>query len=214
MLFIALIAALATAVAGAQAASSSKGPKNKGRHGGDLVFVQTNEVNGNRIAVYHRNRNGTLSLDDTYATGGNGGIALPGDESDRIASQGSLVYDERHRLLFAVNAGSDTVSTFRVRGDRLRLKDIDPSGGGFPASIAVHRDLVYVLNAGGTGIVKGFRIRGNQLRAIRGSARSLGLANTDPPNFLTSPGQVGFTPDGRQLIVTTRRATVTSSSSG
>jgi 6-phosphogluconolactonase (cycloisomerase 2 family) len=204
MLFIALIAALATAVAGAQAASSSKGPKGKGRHGGDLVFVQTNEVNGNRIAVYERNRNGTLSLDDTYATGGNGGIALPGDESDRIASQGSLVYDERHRLLFAVNAGSDTVSTFRVRGDRLRLKDIDPSGGGFPASIAVHRDLVYVLNAGGTGIVKGFRIRGNQLRAIRGSARSLGLANTDPPNFLTSPGQVGFTPDGRQLIVTTK----------
>jgi 6-phosphogluconolactonase (cycloisomerase 2 family) len=203
-LFIALIAALATAVAGAQAASSKKGPKDKGRHGEDVVFVQTNEVDGNRIAVYNRNRNGTLSLEDTYATGGNGGIALPGDESDRIASQGSLVYDDRHRLLFAVNAGSDTVSTFRVRGDRLRLKDIDPSGGGFPASIAVHRDLVYVLNAGGTGIVKGFRIRGNQLRPIGGSARSLGLANTDPPNFLTSPGQVGFTPDGRQLIVTTK----------
>jgi 6-phosphogluconolactonase (cycloisomerase 2 family) len=168
------------------------------------VFVQTNEVDGNRIAVYNRNANGTLSLDDTYATGGNGGIALPGDESDRIASQGSLVYDDRHRLLIAVNAGSDTVSTFRVRGDRLRLKDIVPSGGGFPASIAVHRDLVYVLNAGGTGIVKGFRIRGHQLRPISGSARSLGLANTDPPNFLTSPGQVGFTPGGGQLIVTTK----------
>ena len=203
MLFIALIAALATAVAGAQAASS-KNPKGKGRHGGNVVFVQTNEVNGNRIAVYNRNANGTLSAAGSYATGGNGGIALPGDESDRIASQGSLVYDDRHRLLIAVNAGSDTVSTFRVRGDRLRLKDIVPSGGGFPASIAVHRDLVYVLNAGGTGIVKGFRIRGHQLRPISGSARSLGLANTDPPNFLTSPGQVGFTPDGGQLIVTTK----------
>jgi 6-phosphogluconolactonase (cycloisomerase 2 family) len=203
MLFIALIAALATAVAGAQAASS-KNPKDKGRHGEKVVFVQTKEVDGNRIAVYNRYANGTVSLDDTYATGGNGGIALPGDESDRIASQGSLVYDDRHRLLIAVNAGSDTVSTFRVRGDRLRLKDIVPSGGGFPASIAVHRDLVYVLNAGGTGIVKGFRIRGHQLRPISGSARSLGLANTDPPNFLTSPGQVGFTPGGGQLIVTTK----------
>src|SRR5215211_3953180 len=159
---IALIAALATALAGAQAAYT-KNPK-KGRHGGDrLVFVQTNELNGNRIAVYHRNANGTLSLARRYATGGNGGIATPGDESDRLASQGSLVYDARHRLLFAVNAGSDTVSTFRVRGDRLRLKDIDSSGGGFPASIAVHRDLVYVLNSGGTGIVQGFRIRGNHL---------------------------------------------------
>ena len=28
--------------------------------------------------------------------------------------------------------------------------------------------------------------------------------DSDPPNFLTSPGQVGFTPDGRQLIVTTK----------
>jgi hypothetical protein len=32
----------------------------------------------------------------------------------------------------------------------------------------------------------------------------LGLADADPPNFLTSPGQVGFTPDGRKLIVTTK----------
>lgn len=200
---IALIAAVATALAGAQAAYT-KEPK-KGRHGGDrLVFVQTNELNGNRIAVYHRNANGTLSLARTYATGGNGGIATPGNESDRLASQGSLVYDARHRLLFAVNAGSDTVSTFRVRGDRLKLKDIDSSGGGFPASIAVHRNLVYVLNSGGTGVVQGFRIRGNHLRPISGSARSLGLANTDPPDFLTSPGQVGFTPGGGKLIVTTK----------
>ena len=29
-------------------------------------------------------------------------------------------------------------------------------------------------------------------------------ANTNPPNFLTSPGQVGFTPDGGKLLVTTK----------
>ena len=201
---MALIAAVATALAGAQAAYTKNPKKGKGRHGGKVVFVQTNEVNGNRVVVYDRNASGTLSPAGTFATAGNGGVAAPGDESDRLASQGSLVYDAGHRLLFAVNAGSDTVSTFRVRGHRLKLKDVDPSGGGFPASIAVHRNLVYVLNSGGTGIVKGFRIRGNHLRPIGGSARSLGLANSDPPNFLTSPGQVGFTPDGRKLIVTTK----------
>jgi 6-phosphogluconolactonase (cycloisomerase 2 family) len=200
---IALIAAVATALAGAQAAYT-KNPK-KGRHGGqDLVFVQTNELNGNRVAVYHRSGDGTLSAAGSYGTGGNGGIATPGNESDRLASQGSLAYVARHSLLIAVNAGSDTVSTFKVRGDRLQLKGVVASGGGFPASIAVHRDLVYVLNSGGTGIVQGFRVRGNHLRPISGSARSLGLANTDPPDFLTSPGQVGFTPGGRKLIVTTK----------
>src|SRR5204862_6115498 len=74
----------------------------------------------------------------------------------------------------------------------------------FPASVTVHDNVAYVLNSGGTGIVQGFRIDANGLRPIAGSARTLGLANADPPFFLTSPGQVGFTPDGRQLIVTTK----------
>ena len=60
------------------------------------------------------------------------------------------------------------------------------------------------MNAGNAGIVQGFRIRGHRLRPIAGSARSLGLANGNPPNFLTSPGQVGFTPGGHKLIVTTK----------
>jgi 6-phosphogluconolactonase (cycloisomerase 2 family) len=201
-----IVAALVTA----QAVSADDG---RGRGGDDdddgggrdrAVFVQTNELDGNRIVVFRRHGDGRLSEEDTYPTGGNGGNAAPGTASDRLGSQGSLVYDGRHRLLFAVNAGSDTISVFRVNGTRLRLTDVDPSGGEFPASIAVHDDLVYVLNAGGTGIVQGFEIRGDNVRALSGSARSLGLANTDPPNFLTSPGQVGFTPDGRKLIVTTK----------
>jgi 6-phosphogluconolactonase (cycloisomerase 2 family) len=81
------------------------------------------------------------------------------------------------------------------------------SGGQFPNSVAVHDGLVYVLNAGGTGIVSGFSLRGSYLVPIAGSARSLGLANGDPPNFLTAPGQVGFTPDGSQLLVTTKAST-------
>ena len=159
---------------------------------------------GNRIVVYDRASDGTLSQAGTYATGGNGGAAAPGTESDRIASQGSLVYDSGHSVLIAVNAGSDTVTTFKAHGDRLQGRKVVSSGGQFPASIAVHGRLVYVLNAGGPGIVQGFRIRGHHLRPIAGSARSLGLANTNPPNFLSSPGQVGFSPNGRKLLVTTK----------
>jgi 6-phosphogluconolactonase (cycloisomerase 2 family) len=202
-----LVAAVA-ALAGAQAAYPDHGHGRGHGHGqarsGSIVWVQTNEISGNRILVYDRAQDGTLSPAGAYATGGNGGAAAPGTESDRIATQGSLAYDARHSLLIAVNAGSDTVSTFKAHGDRLQGRKVVSSGGQFPASIAVHGRLVYVLNAGGPGIVQGFRIRGHHLRPISGSARSLGLSNGNPPNFLTSPGQVGFTPNGRKLIVTTK----------
>lgn len=197
----------AAALLGAQGASADGGrgddDDDDGR-GGDLVFVQTNELAGNQIVVFERERDGTLDREGTFPTGGNGGAATPGTESDRLASQGSLVYDEEHDLLFAVNAGSDTFSVFEVRGEQLELEQVLSSGGQFPASIAVHDDLLYVLNAGGVGILQGFEIDDGEVEPLSGSARSLGLANTDPPDFLTSPGQVGFTPDGRKLIVTTK----------
>jgi 6-phosphogluconolactonase (cycloisomerase 2 family) len=200
----ALLAALVLALVGAQASFAHDG---QGRHGKRVVFVQTNELTGNQIAVYDRGHDGRLTRVATYPTGGLGGAAAPGTESDRLASQGSLVYDREHRLLIAVNAGSDTVSAFRVHGDRLRLVDVLPSGGQFPASVAVHGDLAYVLNSGGTGIVQGFRVDRHGLTTIPGSARARGLANGDPPDFLTAPGQVGFTPDGGKLLVTTKAST-------
>jgi 6-phosphogluconolactonase (cycloisomerase 2 family) len=195
-----LLGTLAGFVALAFAASG--GASNGGS--ASLVFVQTNEPTGNHVVVYDRASNGQLSRAGTYATGGNGGVATPGTESDHLGSQGSLVYDAADRLVIAVNAGSDSVSTFSVQGDRLQLEGVVASGGQFPASIAVDGKLVYVLNAGDAGIVQGFRIAGGRLVPIAGSARTLGLANTNPPFFLSSPGQVGFTPSGRQLLVTTK----------
>ena len=199
----ALLAATALALVGAQASSAHPG---HGHHRGHrLVFVQTNGLSGNAIAVYRRGNDGQLTRLGTYGTGGLGGAALPGTESDHLATQGSLALD--HGTLIAVNAGSNTVSAFRVHGRKLVLESVAPSGGQFPAGVAIHDDLAYVLNSGGTGIVQGFRIGPHGLSPIAGSARSLGLANTTPPNFLTSPGQVGFTPDGRQLLVTTKAST-------
>jgi len=203
---MAFAVAVAAALFAAQAASggNTKNPKshreNDGHH---LVFVQTNQPTGNQIVVYDRAHDGTLSEAGRYDTGGLGGTAV-GAPSDRLASQASLVYDRHHHLLFAVNAGSDTLSVFSVDGDRLVIEQVLPSGGGFPAGIAVHRDLLYVMNAGGAGVLQGYTIGGRALQPLAGSARSLGLANTDPPGFLTSPGQVGFTPDGTQLIATTK----------
>lgn len=192
-------------VAGSAALTAASAPAAgpPGAASSPVVFVQTNGLDANAIAVYDRSPTGILTEAGTYPTGGKGGAAA-GAASDKLASQGSLLYDRGHDLLFAVNAGSDSVSVFDVAGDRLSLTQVVPSGGQFPASLTAHGNLLYVLNAGGPGNVNGFRIAGGRLHPLPGSTRSLGLANSNPPNFLTSPGQVGFTPDGTRLIVTTK----------
>jgi 6-phosphogluconolactonase (cycloisomerase 2 family) len=169
--------------------------------GGSAVFVQTNDPTGNSIVAYDRKHDGTLSVDATYSTGGLGGRAA-GSASDPLASQGSLVYDAEHFLLFAVNAGSNSISVFGVDGDALHLHQVIGSGGAFPASLAVHEDTLYVLNAGGAVNVSGFRIDDGTVQPLPTGTRSLGLALSNPPPFLASPAQVGFTPDGERLVVT------------
>lgn len=193
----AVIAAMATALLGAPAvlANADEG------EGGHAVFVLTNDPAANSVAAYARNKNGTLTYVATYPTGGKGGRAA-GAAVDPLASQSSLVFDREHHLLLAPNAGSNTVSVFSVRGDRLRLEQIVASGGPFPASIAVHDNLAFVLDAGLAGNVQGYRIADGTLHPIAGSWRSLGLANTNPPAFLQSPSQVSFTPDGSKLVIT------------
>ena len=47
-----------------------------------------------------------------------------------------------------MNAGSNDISGFAVNGDQLELINRVSSGGVMLSSIAMHSDLVYVLNAG------------------------------------------------------------------
>lgn len=169
-----------------------------------VVFVQSNDPAGNQVLAYHRASTGTLTLASTYDTGGKGG-RIEGAAVDPLASQGSLVYDREHQLLLGVNAGSNSVYAFHVDGDRLNGRVVLTSGGMFPVSVAVHGDLAYVLNAGGAGSVHGYRIDDHRLASLQGSTRSLDLSPVSGPKaFLNTPGQVGFTPDGEQLVVTTK----------
>jgi 6-phosphogluconolactonase (cycloisomerase 2 family) len=200
-----VIAALAAAVPVLGTGASASADEGSHRSGfAPSAFIQTNAASGNTVLAYHRSANGSLTPAGVYPTGGLG-ASTAGAPSDPLASQGSLVADRRRGLLLGVNAGSDTVSVFRVRGTALRLTQVLSSGGDFPVSLAVSANRAYVVNAGGSGSVSTYRIDGGHLDAIRGSTRSLGLPEAaSPPFFLSSPAQIGVSPDGRALVVTTK----------
>jgi DNA-binding beta-propeller fold protein YncE len=203
------LAALALAVPGAFAApghgAGHRGDGPKAAAGG-AVFVQTDNVAGNAIVAYRRSPQGRLTQAGTYPTGGKGG-ALEGAKVDFLASQGGLALDPETGLLFAVNAGSDTITEFAVDGAKLTKEATVPSGGEFPVSIAVHDDSLFVLNALGGGSIQGYTLAEGKLKLRKGWNRSLGLDSTKTPAFLTTPGQVAFTPDGSKLLVTTKANT-------
>ena len=163
LLAVATVAATALIVPAATA-YADVGHDNAPAH---AVFVQTNDPAGNAVLVYHRADDGTLLPAGTYQTGGNGG-AQSGAVVDPLASQGSVAYDAASHVLVVTNAGSDSVSVFGVDGDTLTLRQVVASGGAFPTSIAIHDDLVYVLDTGNAANVQGYRLAGGEVAPDRG----------------------------------------------
>jgi DNA-binding beta-propeller fold protein YncE len=195
---------LAGAAAGALvAAALLAGPAAAHPGSPGALFVQTDNPAGNAVVAYDRGADGSLRPAATYPTGGLGGV-LDGSVVDHLASQGSLTYDRASGLLYAVNAGSDTVTVFAVDGDRLIRRQVVPSSGDFPVSVAARDHVVYVLNARGGGSLQGYVRVGERLLPIPAWHRRLGLDPAATPEFTHTPGQVTFTPDGRRLLVTTK----------
>ena len=131
----------------------------------------TNAVDRNEVLAYRRASDGTLQEGGRFATGGRG----RGGNNDPLESQGSLTLSQDHSLLFAVNPGSGTISVFSVHGSELSLLDKVISGGSQPNAIAQHGNLVYVLNAGGSSNVVGFRLNNGS------SHKSQTLLGSFPP---------------------------------
>lgn len=168
------------------------------------VYAMTNADADNEIVVYHRAANGLLTLVGTVATGGSGKTTEP---DDALGASNPLILSPDHRYLFAVNAGSNSISVFQVDQDDLTLVEVVLSGGDFPASLTMHHNLLYVLNAGGDGNITGFTLdTTGHLTPLAGSTRSLNTGGANPPNFLESPAQVGFNALGDKLVVTEKGA--------
>src|SRR2546422_10932694 len=103
------------------------------------VYTLMNQVaanGGNAVAIFQRSAAGTLTAAGTVATGGTG-------TGSSLGSQGAVVLSADGRWLFAVNAGSNDVSIFRVSPAGLALTSRIPSGGVQPISLTVRGNLLY-----------------------------------------------------------------------
>ncbi|HEY2600387.1 MAG TPA: beta-propeller fold lactonase family protein [Thermoleophilaceae bacterium] len=156
------------------------------------LYVNDNTAGANTIAGFDRHANGSLTPlpGSPFPAGGSGSGAA-------VASQGSLQESADGRFLLATDQGSNEVSVLRIRHDgSLAIADVAPSHGVQPVSIAVHRRLVYVANAGtGGNDYTGFVLDPfGRLHHLRGS--------TVPLPDGSQPGDILFNSTGTEVAAT------------
>ena len=155
------------------------------------VFVMSNDASKNAVLAYKRLSDGRLAFQDSFVTGGRGS----GGTADPLQSQGSLTLSGDHTLLFAINAGSGTISSFRIVGGLPILVDQQPTGGAEPVAAAEQNGVLYVLNAGGNGAIVAFH--------TDGSGRLQEISNSLMYLTATASGasSISISPDGKALAV-------------
>ena len=174
------------ASASSQAANSNSESNSVGH-----VYTLSNQTAGNRVISYSRSDDGKLEWEASYASGGNGtGGGLGNQDAVIIASLGDK------NFLLAINAGSNSVSSFSINDNGLQLLSTISSGGMKPVSIAEYGEIVFVLNGGGTNNISGLTVDNNgMLHSIANSTRPLSAAST-------GPAQVSFVNEGKVLVIT------------
>lgn len=175
----------------------------------------------NQIAAYTRASDGTLSLIDVYDTGGVG-ENIRNSGANPLASQDPLIVSKDQRFVFAVNAGSESISSFSINDDySLTPADLDvPTGGASgaqnPVSLTMFEDILYVVNTGnftdGNGVeldtLPADRNRVNaSIIAFRvGDDGSLTvLEGSELVGVGANAGSIEFADTGRDLYITERR---------
>ncbi len=158
------------------------------------LYTMSNATTGNEILIYNRLSNGSLSQNGHVPTNGKG-------SGGGLGNQSALKLSGDGCFLFAVNAGSNSISSFRITEEGLALIDTRSSGGISPVSITEDNGRLFVLNAGDSskgGNIYGFRVEHNgDLWSMPYTSRPLSSKTAT-----TGAAQINFSDNGRQLIVT------------
>ena len=186
-------------VAFAITASASADPNHVDGH--KLLYTTTNDPSGNHVLVFGQNKDGSLTQLDSVATGGTGGPNPPFG-FPIVDSSGSINVADGGNLVFVVNDGTNTISSFRVEHDGLELVDQVWSGGVLPVSLTSRGHVLYTVNVRSSNIYGlKFDSHGN-LTPLDGQLPSGRPLSTAFPTTVSA--QIKFTPDGQQLVVTER----------
>ena len=185
-------------------AALALGPLASGASAKTNVYSISNAVPNNTLIKFVQRGNGTLKKVQTIKTGGSGGLApQPGCEPPggcpMLDTQSEVVTWKK--FVFAVNAGSDSFTSFiEKKNGKLKRVDVQSSMGDFPNSIAVKRGVLYVLNSHSDSIA-GFKFdtKTGEIKRIVNSVRSLAAAQIAQG---LSPRQIGFDRTGGVVIVT------------
>lgn len=122
---------------------------------GYVAYVESNRAtpNGNSVILMPYAPDLTPLPPAQCATGGSGSADLT--DSGVLDADNQVLLSPDHRLLFAVNQGSDTIAVFHVdpRGALAAVSGSPfPSGGMAPASIGLAGDVLVVANKAQDGI--------------------------------------------------------------
>jgi len=191
------------------------------------VYSMSNAADGNEVVAFSRAADGMLTRLGAYSTGGTGSgsfedvaNALVLGSAQGEASPNNII--DTTNLLFAANAGSNSITVFKVKQDGLERVEVQDSGGEKPVSVTVNNGLLYVLNSGeteddlfdgegnviapncttgGLPSVTGFKVSSDgQLDPIPNSTQMLS------GDAFSGCAQVSFNPSGNVLVVTERTA--------
>jgi len=164
----------------------------------NMFFAMSNSSDNNQVIAFLRNNDGMLTRMKEYKTGGNGtGI----QKVDPLSSQGSLIVSRDGSMLFAVNSGSNSISSFNISNQgELTLVGTVPSGGTTPNCLAMFGNILYVANSGNadnqaTSNITGFQINSDSsLNRISGATYLMSSPNA-------RPSCIAFNPSGNKLVV-------------
>jgi 6-phosphogluconolactonase len=170
------------------------------------VYTETNDLVTNQVIAFARYSDGTIAETQRIDTGGFGALNPvncdlgPAPPTCPLAdSSGAVETSAAGGLVFAVNLGSNTISSFRVSAAGLTLVDQVDSDGLLPQSLTVHGNTLYVLNQN-SGNIAGFEFTTKgRLTEIPGSNQPLATPGPDG-----QAAQVGFDHSGATLTVTER----------